>query len=246
MIAGPDRVAAALALARALFPAGVAVAATDPRRDHPMPLAGEGAARARMAPARAREFAAGRAAARRAMVALGEPPRPVPMGADRAPLWPAGLTGSISHARTACVAALARTGRIRALGVDVEEAAPLEAELHAIVLTAAERERLARLSPAERGHRAKLIFSAKECAYKCQYSLSGAVLDFHALEVAPDPGAAGRFAATFRRDVPPFGRGAVLEGRFAVGAGLILTAMTLPREGAHRTGQEGRACPNRR
>ena len=219
--------AAALAGARSLFPAEVAIAATDPRGAHPAPLPQEAVATARWAPTRLREFAAGRAAVRMAMADLRVPPCPVPVGADRAPVWPAGVVGSISHSRTACLAVLA--------GVDVEEDRPLDPELEETVLTAAERARLQGLTPAQRGRRAKLIFSAKESAYKCQYPLSRTLLDFDAFEIVFDRGSGG-FSAVFRRAVGPFPRGAALKGRHAVAGGLIVTGVTLRRETCEPTG----------
>ncbi|MFC6686535.1 4'-phosphopantetheinyl transferase family protein [Jhaorihella thermophila] len=230
-----DGTAAALAGARSLFPPEVAVAATDPRAAHPAPLPEEADAAGRWALVRLREFAAGRAAVRIAMAELGVPPCPVPMGADRAPVWPEGLVGSISHSRTACLAALTRAGDIRALGVDVEEDTPLEPTLEETILTAAERDRLRNLPPMQRGRRAKLIFSAKESAYKCQYPVSRTLLDFDAFEILFDA-ANGGFSAIFRRAVGPFPRGAALTGRHAVAGGLIITSVTLRRETGGPTG----------
>jgi 4'-phosphopantetheinyl transferase EntD len=210
-------------LARALFGPDIALAAADPGADGPPALPAEAAAMARMVPARRREFAAGRDAARRAMVALGLPPVAVPMGDDRAPVWPAGVIGAISHGGGACLAAVARAGKVRGLGLDLEPDADLDPDLIASICTPAER---AGLPATGAGRAARLIFSAKECAYKCQYGASRTLFGFDTLEITLDP-AAGRFAAVFAADVPPFARDTVLPGRFAIGAGLIVTAMTL-------------------
>jgi len=217
----------AWALARPLLPGPVALSATDPGAPQPPAWPEERAALARARPDRLREFDAGRAAARRAMVDLGHTPAPVLHGADRAPVWPAGLTGTITHCKTACLAAVARTGNVRALGLDLEDDGPLEPELFATVCTPAERDWIAPLPPARRGQLAKLVFSAKEAAYKAQYPLSGALFDFQTLEITFADGP-GRFTARFARAVPPFPSGHRLAGRFAVGGGLIATAVTVP------------------
>src|SRR3712207_1286527 len=53
---------------------------------------------------RRREFAAGRQCARRALAHLGFAGVPLPASADRAPCWPVGVCGSISHTELFCIA----------------------------------------------------------------------------------------------------------------------------------------------
>ncbi|MFV0512335.1 MAG: 4'-phosphopantetheinyl transferase [Jhaorihella sp.] len=216
-----------LTLLRPLLRAEVAIGATDPRSVRNRAMPEEVAGLPRASTKRRRDFAAGRAAAHRAMRGLGGPARPVRIGPDRAPVWPGGLTGSISHSDTACLAAVARSDMVRAIGLDVEDDAGLEPELVATICSETERAWLSGLPPAEAGRMARLIFSAKECAYKCQYVLSRTLFGFDTLEILPDPGT-GRFEAAFAAAVPPFAAGTRLTGRFAIGAGLIVTAMTLP------------------
>jgi len=218
--------AAQTALPMKLFPEGIAVAFSDPRSEAPALWATEAAAVARAAPRRRVEFAAGRAAARAAMVRLGLPPAPVPAGPDRAPVWPRGLTGSLTHNQTLCIAAVARSDAFRAIGVDVEEDAPLPEDLIATICTLAERAWLACQPSQTRGHLARLIFSAKECAYKCQYSVTGQIFDFDTLEITPDLDT-GQFEATFVRSIGPFAAGTCLSGRSWRGQGVIATGMAL-------------------
>ncbi len=217
---------AGLDLARLLFARNVALTGCDPREDHPALLQGERVAVARAVPARRREFAAGRAAARRAMDELGLPPAPVLMGADRAPVWPDDIIGSISHCRTCCLAAVARRGDVQALGLDVEDDTPLEDDLIASICTPSERAWLSTQPRSRAGQWAKVMFSAKEAAYKCQYMLTRRLFGFDGLEIALDP-AAGRFEVRFTATVAPFMRNTRLAGRFAIGGGLIVTGMAL-------------------
>ncbi|TYO88760.1 4'-phosphopantetheinyl transferase family protein [Oceanicella actignis] len=226
------------ALARGLFPAGVAVAAADPRAPASGLFGEEAAAVARAVEPRRREFAAGRRAARAALASLGIAPAAIPMGADRAPVWPAGAVGSISHTAprpgatgpAACAAAAARADAFGALGLDVEGAAPLAPALRAQILVPAEAEALEARPEAERGRLAKLIFCAKECAYKAQYPLTGALFGFEGMRIdwsfAPD-GRAGRFAAVFLRPAGAFAPGDRLEGRFAFAGGLVAAGVAL-------------------
>lgn len=218
------RDSAGYALVRPLLDPDIAVAVTDPRAAHYQPLAQESGAMARMSPVRRRAFAAGRVAAHEAMTQLDHPVRPVLMMPDRAPLWPEGLTGSISHSQSCCIAALGKTTRFRSLGVDVEEDTDLESDLVPTICTQAEMAWLSAQPRNRAGLLGKLIFSAKECAYKCQYPLSKTLFGFDMFNVTPDLDI-GRFEATFLQDVPQFSAGTRLRGRFAIGQGLIVTAM---------------------
>ncbi|WP_101068458.1 4'-phosphopantetheinyl transferase family protein [Roseovarius salinarum] len=218
---------------RGLFGPHVGIGVTDPTAP-PGPLyPGEGASMAHARSPRRREFAAGRAAARAAMRRIGRSPAPVPPAPDRSPVWPPGMAGSISHSDRLCLAVIAPECDHRALGVDLEPAAPLEADLFATVCTAAERAWLDRQPEQRRGHFARALFSAKECAYKAQYPISRQVLDFHAFETELDF-ATGVFRAAFTGDVPGFPAGTVLSGRHTVAAGHIVTALALPPVGADR------------
>src|SRR5215469_16812348 len=67
----------------------------------------EAAIVARAVEKRRAEFATGRACAHAALDAWGAPDAPLLPGPDRAPLWPDGFVGSISHARGACAAVAA-------------------------------------------------------------------------------------------------------------------------------------------
>ncbi|WLR94988.1 4'-phosphopantetheinyl transferase family protein [Shinella zoogloeoides] len=176
---------------------------------------------------RRHEFATGRACARDAIGQLGRPPMPLPMGRDRAPLWPDGLVGSISHSRSHCAAAAAlRSDGFLALGLDIEEAEPLDEDFAEEICTPQERAWLAGQPSHHRGLLLKALFSAKECAYKCQYALSGALLDFQDLAVDMDLGEE-RFTAHFLRDVPPFRRGDRLAGRIRLRSAHIVSAMSI-------------------
>ena len=98
------------------------------------------------------------------------------------------------------------------------------------VLTEEEIAELDGFSDEARGARGKLIFSAKECAYKCQYAVSSTFYGFMGMRVDIDaePGAtAGAFRATFLRDAGPFRPGDVVAGRFARRGGYVMTGAIL-------------------
>lgn len=127
-------------------------------------------------PARRSEFAAGRACAHRALVEIGAPAPSIACGRRRQPLWPTGVTGSISHADGLAVAVAARTRPgIASLGVDLEVAARLEDELWPHVLTRSERDACAASTDPTSAAR---VFSAKEAVFKALYPVLGAEIDF--------------------------------------------------------------------
>ncbi|MCG7628925.1 4'-phosphopantetheinyl transferase superfamily protein [Epibacterium sp. MM17-32] len=221
---GSDR----LSLLRSLLSKAVAIGSADPQGPLPAPFPEERAClSANAVDKRRREFAAGRAAAHQAMRALNREPAPILIGPKRAPLWPAGVSGSITHCRSCALAAIARHSTHPGLGIDVEEDTPLSADLWPSIANATERDWLARHpNPGQAG---KLLFSAKEAAYKAQYAISQRFFGFDGLDLTFVDGAtgAGGFTATFTGEQPPFRAGARLQGRFAIGCGVIITAVEI-------------------
>ncbi len=201
---------------RGLLGPGIGIGVADPAAPEGVLWPQEESATARMVDKRRREFTAGRTAARAAMADLGLPPAPVPMCPDRAPLWPEGLTGSIAHCTTACIAAVAPLDQVRSIGLDIEEATPLAPDLWDTVLTPGERSWLDTCPPNDRGLLAKRIFSAKEAVYKAQYPLTGVVLGFEDVEISSG---SETFQAHFS--------GSVAQGRLLATDGLILSLVRL-------------------
>jgi len=212
------------ALAVSLFDTEVVVAVTDIANNDGSLFPQERPAMARATDARIREFTAGRTAARMAMRKLGLPGAAVIMGPDRAPVWPTGIVGSISHSGTTCLAVLARSSRVQALGIDIEPKEPLAKNLWDIVCTTRELDWLENQPLDQQGVLAKLIFCAKESAYKCQYPLSRKMIDFFAFETTFKM-CEKQFMATFTQDTGPFRSGDRLEGHFDLGTNLIMAAM---------------------
>lgn len=208
--------------------AGPDVAVAVQKIDGPLRLlwASEIPAMARAVPSRRAEFTAGRTAARAAMQALGLPGAAVPMGQDRAPVWPQGIVGSISHSGGLCVALVARSGPIMGLGVDLESDTALDADLWAQVCGPDELAAINLLPEPLRGRVAKQIFCAKECAYKCIYPQIQMVLGFSALEIRIDPGDGG-FAATLAQPAGPYVAGTVWRGGISLTQGMICAVMVL-------------------
>lgn len=210
-----------------LLPPEVVAREADPR-DLRNPLGelydSERAAIAAAVDRRKREFAVGRILARRALAELGRPPCALLNGEDRAPIWPEGIAGSITHTRAWCAVALALRSVVQSVGIDVERDEPLKEELLTTVCRPAEQAWLRAQAPGDRGWLGKLVFSIKECAYKVQYPLSRTFLDFSAMEVCVDL-EAERWRARFTEPAgTAFAIGDTLEGRWRRTEGLIASA----------------------
>jgi 4'-phosphopantetheinyl transferase EntD len=200
------------------LPAAVGVAATDPTQ--PAPDLWRGEVLPNAIAARQAEFAAGRHAARVAMARLGLSQQAIPIGRDRAPIWPAGVNGSITHSATLCLAAVTMAPLL--VGIDLEPATPLNPELWDTVLIPQEIAVLSGVPNA--GLIAKLIFSAKESAYKAQYACTKTLFGFDAMHITlSDTG----FTARFTRTIRGFSAGTLLHGRHTVVQGHVLTAVTV-------------------
>jgi 4'-phosphopantetheinyl transferase EntD len=179
----------------------------------------EAAAVASAGAERRREFGTVRWCARKALRQLGVPAVPILPDGDRAPRWPVGVVGSMTHCAGYRAAVVARSGELRGVGIDAEPHAALPADMLDLVLRDEERTRLLSLADADPlVHWDRLVFCAKEAVYKAWFPLTGRWLDFEDVSIDARPD--GAFAARLRGD-------AELSGRWKVDRGLILTATSI-------------------
>lgn len=178
----------------------------------------------RAVPQRQAEFVAGRYCAGIALAHLHAGTAEIGIGANRQPLWPRGIVGSITHTRGYASAALARTDTVRALGIDTEQQIQPGTAAHVSQQILAPNE----ASGARHGTFASteqfltLVFSAKESLFKCLFPLTYNSFGFHAAYISPaatDARGAGVFHfellenlnAEFRRGFSGYGQ-YVLQG----------------------------------
>lgn len=193
-------------------------------------MADETAGVAQAVPRRRLEFAMGRTCARNAMAALGHARSPLPRGRDRTPIWPDDLVGSITHTDAWAAAAVARReDGFAAVGIDLEPANELSPDLWASICLPGEQAKMAAIGAMTPGLAAHLVFCMKEAAFKCQFPLSRAMLEFADLAIDADR-EAGIFSATFQKNAAPFRVGNRLVGRFALSDGHIASAVVLTSE----------------
>ena len=118
-----------------------------------------------------RATSTGRLLAREVLRNMGVTPGPILRGEGGMPSWPAGIGGSIAHDDEFAVCVV---GFDTDVGVDVEPAAPLPAEILDTVLVNADE----RAAADDDLVAARLIFCAKEAVYKICYPVERRFYEF--------------------------------------------------------------------
>ena len=179
---------------RAWFGPEVGIAAAPINGEHDL-YPEEQAQVARAVSRRQAEFSTGRHCARQALRALGFPPSPIPAGPLRGPIWPPGLTGSITHDSGLCAAVVARLTQYRGLGIDILDiarAAPIVESSKAVVCAPGE----------ESGSDLVLRFSAKESVIKAVSAQMNRWMDFSEITIEIGPSSFEASLAGLARPVP--------------------------------------------
>ena len=119
------------------------------------------------------EFLAGRLCARSALQRLDGLDCIPAIGEDRAPVWPAHISGSITHSTGHAAAIVGHKAQWRGLGMDLENLLPLERaeRLAGEILTADEMQRMAAGLREQIAQCVTLTFSAKESLFKALYPI---------------------------------------------------------------------------
>jgi 4'-phosphopantetheinyl transferase EntD len=184
---------------------------------------------ARAVQPRRREYATVRSCARACLSRLGYPPAPILPGVGGAPIWPAGIQGSMTHCAGYAGAALGPISRFCGIGIDAEPDAPLPDGVLDLVATPTEHDRLAAVPmESDSPHWDRLLFSAKEAVYKAWFPLVGEWLDHQQAEIIFYP-QAGNFTALLSRDglIVDGRHTRRLHGRWVRERGILLTAVVL-------------------
>ncbi|PHN29956.1 4'-phosphopantetheinyl transferase [Pseudomonas sp. ICMP 460] len=119
------------------------------------------------------EFLAGRVCARAALHQLDQLHCIPAIGEDRAPVWPAHISGSITHSTGHAAAIVGHKAQWRGLGMDLENVLPLERaeRLAGEILTVDELQRMASVPREQIALLVTLTFSAKESLFKALYPI---------------------------------------------------------------------------
>jgi len=132
---------------------------------------------------RLKEFSTGRFCARQALMELGYAPTDILKGTDNEPLWPDGITGSISHSGQFTGAIVGSTSNFTAIGIDIETIGKITSDMWDILYTPAEQQFLNAFASKQLAFYTTLIFSFKESFYKMQFPLTKTFLEFTDVEV---------------------------------------------------------------
>ncbi len=119
------------------------------------------------------EFLAGRLCARAALQQLDQINCIPAIGEDRAPVWPAHISGSITHSTGHAAAIVGHKAQWRGLGMDLENLLSLERaeRLAGEILTVQELQRMADVPREQIALLVTLTFSVKESLFKALYPI---------------------------------------------------------------------------
>jgi 4'-phosphopantetheinyl transferase EntD len=130
------------------------------------------------------EFLAGRYLAKIALQSIGKSCHYIAIGKNRAPVWPQGILGSISHTSAIAQCVITDHQDYQNIGLDIEHwltSADANNIASSIVKSAAEYLPIMTYLPFNKA--LTLIFSAKESLFKAIYKEVGKYFDFYAAQV---------------------------------------------------------------
>ena len=135
------------------------------------------------------------------------------------PLWPAGITGSMTHTEGFRAAVVAPTTSVRSMGLDAEPAEALPREVIGSVARRGELAQLERLRSNGVDCADRLLFCAKEATYKAWFPMTHRWLGFEDAEI--DLREDGTFISylLIRPTPVPF-----ITGRWVVRDGYVIAA----------------------
>ncbi|MET4164333.1 MULTISPECIES: 4'-phosphopantetheinyl transferase family protein [Gordonia] len=213
-----------------LLPAGVASAEAFADPPGLVPLPAEQSLIARAVEKRRREFTTVRHCARQALGELGHEPVPILKGDKGAPVWPAGIVGSLTHCDGYRAATVAYAMSVRSLGIDAEPHDALPDGVLEHTSLPAEREVLATRSGDL--HWDRLLFCAKEATYKAWFPVAKRWLGFEDAHITFEQSTptSGTFTSRILIDPAATDGGPPLlefSGRWLVERGIITTTIAL-------------------
>ncbi len=187
------------------------------------------------------EFAAGRFCAAQALQKAGFSGTPI-IGtrSNRAPDWPQGWVGSITHTSLSpgeafVSAVVARAEKLRSIGVDSEQImeSKTASDVESLLLNPCEKALFENESNQHLDFLTflTLIFSVKESVFKCLNPLVSKFFEFHDVAVRKIRWQEGEVDLELLTPLSPeFGKGYLLCGRFALNGRLVHTLVEVAHE----------------
>ncbi|WP_280538909.1 4'-phosphopantetheinyl transferase superfamily protein [Chromohalobacter sp. 11-W] len=177
------------------------------------------------------EFLAGRLCAREALYAATGRVEVPGIAADRAPCWPEGTLGSITHSGGFAAAMAAPRDAWQGLGLDAETLlSPARAErLAPQILTPEEHAWCKRLDHDAQALFTTLAFSSKESLFKALYPLIGVRFYFQDAALIDWHPVTGHITLQLRRTLcDGWASGVTLEGQYTETASRLLSLVAIP------------------
>jgi 4'-phosphopantetheinyl transferase EntD len=210
-----------------LFPSSVIVSEANPAQIQGSIYPEEETFIQKAVPKRKQEFTAGRLCARRALAKIGISNFPILIGKDRTPIWPSGIAGSISHCKGYCGVAVVQKTDIESIALDVESVGQVKRGIWKHFCNQQELSWINSLPEDQQQKNAALIFSTKECFYKCQYPITKKWLNFHDVTISIDSNQ-NEFEVKFLINIgSSFERGTCLKGNYLISSHYVFSGMTL-------------------
>lgn len=175
------------------------------------------------------EFLAGRVCARAALQQLEGLSFSPAIGEDRAPVWPAHITGSITHSTGRAAAIVANKAAWRGLGMDLENMLNRERaeRLAGEILTPPEMQRMAAGPRDQLAMLVTLTFSVKESVFKALYPIVQKRFYFEHAELL-EWTEAGHVRLRLLTDLSSEWRnGAELDAQFGIKDGQLLSLVSI-------------------
>ncbi len=181
----------------------------------------------KMGDKRKREFCASRLLAKTLLSQFDIQDFPLLMGEHRAPLWPENICGSITHTNSYCAVTIALKNDIQSIGIDAEKISRVNSNIHDHICQNDEWQWVQTLPDEERQKYLALIFSAKECFYKCQFPLTQNWLNFKDVLISIDPTIYAFKATITNPSKNTLKEHLHFNGKFIFENDLVITAMTI-------------------
>ena len=175
------------------------------------------------------EFLAGRLCARAALLHLDGTCATPAIGEDRAPVWPAHITGAITHSNGRAGAVVALKSEWQGLGIDLENLLSDERARRLVkeILAPGEQRRMAEGCDEDVALVVTLTFSIKESLFKALFPLVGQRFYFEHAEVlswSKDGHVRLRLLTDLSTE---WHHGKEIEGQFAVHEGQLLSLVAI-------------------
>lgn len=175
------------------------------------------------------EFLAGRYCAKMALSELNVDDFTVTADKNRAPQWPSGIKGAITHSNHNALVALNSDPSVLGIGIDVESVMTDKTmnDVKEAIVKGSENDFLT-LPNTTAGTVVSLIFSIKESFFKAAYPSTGYYFDFDAVTIDQLDFAQGRFELTVNQNLnPQLTPGMQFSGHFCFVGEQVLSLIVL-------------------